>query len=35
VIFMDEGKIIEEGTPDEIFDHPQQPRTQDFLRKVL
>ncbi|MBR2718037.1 MAG: amino acid ABC transporter ATP-binding protein [Clostridia bacterium] len=35
VIFMDEGHIIEEGTPDEIFDHPQQPRTQDFLRKVL
>ena len=35
VIFMDEGKIIEEGTPDEIFDNPQQTRTQDFLRKVL
>ena len=35
VIFMDEGHIIEEGTPEEIFDHPQQPRTQDFLKKVL
>ena len=35
VIFMDEGKIIEEGSPDQIFNHPQQPRTQDFLRKVL
>ena len=35
VIFMDEGKIIEEGTPDDIFNNPQQPRTQDFLRKVL
>ncbi len=35
VIFMDEGKIIEEGTPEQIFDHPQNPRTQDFLRAVL
>ena len=35
VIFMDEGHIIEEGTPEEIFEHPQQQRTQDFLRKVL
>ena len=35
VIFMDEGRIIEEGTPTEIFEHPQQARTQDFLRKVL
>lgn len=35
VIFMDEGHIIEEGTPKEIFEHPQQQRTQDFLRKVL
>ncbi len=35
VLFVDEGKIIEEGTPAEIFEHPQQPRTQDFLRKVL
>ena len=35
VIFMDEGHIIEEGTPKEIFDAPQQPRTQDFLKKVL
>jgi len=35
VIFMDEGHIIEEGTPAEIFENPQQPRTQDFLRKVL
>jgi len=35
VIFMDEGKIVEEGTPDEIFNHPQEARTQDFLRKVL
>ena len=35
VIFMDEGKILEEGTPDTIFNHPQSPRLQDFLSKVL
>ncbi len=35
VIFMDEGRIVETGTPDKIFDHPEHPRTQDFLRKVL
>ena len=35
VIFMDEGKIVEEGTPEEIFSNPQQQRTKDFLNKVL
>ena len=35
VVFMDEGKILEEGTPDEIFNNPQNPRLQDFLSKVL
>ncbi|MBQ4640774.1 MAG: amino acid ABC transporter ATP-binding protein [Clostridia bacterium] len=35
VIFMDEGKIVEEGTPDQIFSSPQQQRTKDFLNKVL
>ncbi len=35
VIFMDEGKIVEEGTPAEIFSNPQQQRTKDFLNKVL
>ncbi len=35
VIFMDDGKIIAEGTPTEIFDNPQNERLQDFLRKVL
>lgn len=35
VIFMDEGVILEEGTPEEIFNSPKQPRTQDFLSKVL
>ena len=35
VIFMDGGVIQEEGTPEEIFGQPKNPRTQDFLRKVL
>ena len=35
VIFMDEGKIVEEGTPEQIFNNPQQQRTKDFLNKVL
>ncbi|MGX4686830.1 amino acid ABC transporter ATP-binding protein [Vagococcus sp. JNUCC 83] len=35
VIFMDKGVIQEEGTPDEIFLHPKNERTQDFLEKVL
>ena len=35
VLFMDSGKILEEGTPQELFSNPQNPRTQDFLSKVL
>jgi glutamine transport system ATP-binding protein len=35
VVFMDEGVIVEEGTPAAIFDNPQNPRTQSFLSKVL
>jgi len=35
VVFMDEGIILEEGTPDEIFNNPRQDRTRDFLSKVL
>ena len=35
VIFMDEGRIVEENTPDQIFDNPQSPRLQSFLAKVL
>lgn len=35
VLFMDEGKIVEDGTPDELFNNPKHPRTQDFLRKIL
>ena len=35
VLFMDGGHIMEQGTPDEIFSHPKEARTQDFLSKVL
>ena len=35
VVFMDGGIVAEEGTPDEVFNHPQNPRTKDFLSKVL
>lgn len=35
VIFMDEGLIIEEGSPDKIFNNPRNQRTQDFLSKIL
>lgn len=35
VIFMDGGMIVEEGTPEEIFQNPQNERTKEFLRKVL
>ena len=35
VLFMDGGQIIEEGTPEQIFTAPQNPRTQEFLAKIL
>ncbi|MGY3779583.1 amino acid ABC transporter ATP-binding protein [Isobaculum melis] len=35
VLFMADGVIVEQGTPEEIFDHPQHERTQDFLNKIL
>jgi len=35
VLFMDGGKIMEQGTPEEVFDHPQCPRLQEFLSKVI
>ncbi len=35
VLFMDEGKIVEEGSPGEVFSSPKHPRTRDFLGKVL
>ncbi|MGI9950737.1 amino acid ABC transporter ATP-binding protein [Moorellaceae bacterium AZ2] len=35
VMFMDEGKIVEEGPPEKVFNHPENPRTQSFLSKIL
>ena len=35
ILFMDEGNIVEQGTPEQIFSNPQNPRTIDFLSKVL
>ena len=35
VLFMDGGQIAEQGTPEDIFEHPQNPRTKEFLSKVI
>lgn len=35
VLFMDEGRIAEQDSPQQIFDHPNHPRTIEFLSKVL
>ena len=35
VLFMADGKLLEQGTPEEVFEHPHNPRLQDFLSKVL
>ena len=35
VIFMDAGRSIEQGTPEEIFEHPKSDRLQNFLAKIL
>ena len=35
VLFMDQGKLLEEGSPEDIFERPKNPRLQDFLAKVL
>ncbi|MCI6228895.1 MAG: amino acid ABC transporter ATP-binding protein [Candidatus Faecousia sp.] len=35
ILFMDGGKILEQGSPDAVFNHPQNPRLKDFLSKVL
>ena len=35
VLFIDDGIIVESGTPEEIFDHPKNARTQEFLSQVL
>ena len=35
VLFMAEGKVLEEGPPSDVFGHPRHPRLRDFLSKVL
>ncbi|MEU8893883.1 amino acid ABC transporter ATP-binding protein [Streptomyces sp. NPDC048442] len=35
VVFMDEGRIVEQGPPEQVLDHPEHPRTRDFLSRVL
>lgn len=35
IVFVDKGRIIEEGTPEEFFSHPKTPRVREFLKKVL
>ena len=35
VVFMDQGKLVEQGSPAEIFEAPKNPRLQEFLSKVL
>jgi len=35
ILFMDEGKIVEQNTPDRFFEHPEHPRLQEFLSKIL
>ena len=35
VIFLDSAKIVEEGTPEEVFGHPKNERTKAFLAKIL
>ena len=35
LLFMADGKLLEQGDPKELFDHPKNPRLQDFLSKVL
>jgi ABC-type polar amino acid transport system ATPase subunit len=35
VVFMADGKVVEEGSPQEVFDHPQKERTRDFLHAIL
>ena len=35
ILFMDDGVVIEEGTPEEVFEHSENERVKDFLKKVL
>ena len=35
IVFMDQGRIVEEGTPDEFFENPREERSRAFLSKIL
>ena len=35
VVFLDEGRILEEGPPDQIFREPREPRTREFLQRII
>ena len=35
VLFVDDGQVLEQGAPQDLFEHPQQERTKNFLSKVL
>jgi polar amino acid transport system ATP-binding protein len=35
VCFLDDGRILEEGAPGEIFEHPKEPRTRQFLERIV
>jgi polar amino acid transport system ATP-binding protein len=35
VVFLDDGVILEQGLPDDNFSHPREPRTQEFLRRII
>jgi putative lysine transport system ATP-binding protein len=35
VIFMDQGIVAEEGSPDDIFNHPKKDRTKEFLQRII
>ncbi len=35
VVFMDQGQVVESGTPEQVLSNPQQPRTQEFISAVL
>lgn len=35
VLFLDQGVILEQGPPSEIFSHPSQPRTAEFLQRII
>ena len=35
LVFFDEGRVVEQGTPEQIFDHPQRERTKKFLAQIL